>query len=90
MIVGEIEASEPIGAKFTPELVGDGRVTGEIELLEVSPAGVKEPEVGFGGDLGVGYWNSDLEGRRNGDFFGLPVDIDESAGGIEANGFVIH
>ncbi len=86
----ESETSEPVGSKFVPESVGDFRVSRKIQLLEMCPAGVEEPEVGFGGDLGVGDGDSDLESGLDGDFFGLPVDFDESTGSIEADGFVFH
>lgn len=86
----ESETGEPISTKFTPKSVGDFRISGEIQLLEMCPSGVEEPEVGFGGDLGVGYGDSDLESGLNGDSFGMPVDFDQGSGGIEADGFVFH
>lgn len=86
----ESETGEPISTEFTPESVGDFRISGEIQLLEVCPSGMEESEVGFGRDLGVGYGDSDLESSLYGDFFGMPVDFDQGSGGIEANGFVFH
>lgn len=86
----ESETGEPISTKFTPESVGDFRISGEIQLLEVCPSGLEKPEVGFGGDLGVGDGDSDMESGLGGDFFGMPVDFDQGSGGIEADGFVFH